>query len=337
MWLLAVICATLLCFFVMFTMIKAYLKFETINQSSNVFLNSIEFPSVVFCKTNFSLTDFNQTIKNCRFDKKKSNLDAISVFDSKGPKHECVSFNLNNTVKQRNFNDLVDGLLIEFYDFKLEDKVFYMYILKPRTVPLYSKPTLVIRKYTYNVIYINQVISESLAKPYTNCTPKEVTTRSSSDLIKRTYKFNGIYQNSRCQFLCKFKYYAETYNCSYSGLYETNSSLNCHEYVNNRENDPDIIKCLSTCPFECKTNAYIVNHLTSKNKFGSTIILMSYENQAVTFLDQTPKTTIDDLISKLGGTLGLFVGLKLLSFVDILEFSFEICYLTVIRTKKYLF
>ena len=79
-----------------------------------------------------------------------------------------------------------------------------------------------------------------------------------------------------------------------------------HGFVGTHEQDPNISKCLTDCPFEFETKEFYSNHLSGKNdESNTTIIKISYENQMVNLLWQAPKTEICDLVSKVGGLLGL--------------------------------
>ena len=117
--------------------------------------------------------------------------------------------------------------------------------------------------------------------------------------------------------------------------------------------------CLSLCPKECnsteykftmsfskfandeylsliKNNAYLIKALKNKNitidDLKNNLIQLNvyYETMAYTVI--TEKTTMDivSLLSSIGGTLSLFLGLSILSFVEILEFLVQ----TILIIKK---
>ena len=54
------------------------------------------------------------------------------------------------------------------------------------------------------------------------------------------------------------------------------------------------------------------------------IIYVYYKELKYTLISQQPKTEIFDLISKIGGILGLFMGISFMSLIEILEILFEI-------------
>ena len=49
-----------------------------------------------------------------------------------------------------------------------------------------------------------------------------------------------------------------------------------------------------------------------------------FNEMKYTFISQKPKTEVVDLVSNMGGTMGLFLGVSFLSFVEIFELIVEI-------------
>ena len=58
-----------------------------------------------------------------------------------------------------------------------------------------------------------------------------------------------------------------------------------------------------------------------------------YDNLAYTEITQQPKMQIFDIISNVGGLLGLFIGISFLSVIEIFEIIFEIFYI-ILRTNN---
>jgi hypothetical protein len=57
----------------------------------------------------------------------------------------------------------------------------------------------------------------------------------------------------------------------------------------------------------------------------------NFKDLRYTRISQKPKTTWADLVSKIGGLLGLFVGVRLLSLMDICQFILELGQLLLAR------
>lgn len=127
---------------------------------------------------------------------------------------------------------------------------------------------------------------------------------------------------------------------------------NCYELCNQIHSS--IEKCKENCPLECETISYSTDFISitynpsqerfDKNKASiatqNNISNLSdselksrmlsfyiyFEHLKFTEITQIPKTTVSDLISAIGGSLSLFLGISLLSFIEILEFLYEAYY-----------
>ena len=97
-------------------------------------------------------------------------------------------------------------------------------------------------------------------------------------------------------------------------------------------------KVCNKCPVECKTVRYnkfvnqsgipkkfddwvFTNHSSVKLKFDI-ILYVFYDSLYYTKIEDVAKTKMVDLISKIGGTLGLFIGFNLMNIGELLEFIF---------------
>ena len=85
--------------------------------------------------------------------------------------------------------------------------------------------------------------------------------------------------------------------------------------------------CVEECPVECdyslftfKTQSFYFENVTN--------ILVYFNNLRYTEISEIPKTTPTDMLALVGGTLGLFLGISLLSFIEIVDFLIEVVWLT---------
>jgi len=58
-----------------------------------------------------------------------------------------------------------------------------------------------------------------------------------------------------------------------------------------------------------------------------TAIYVFYEDLKYTLISQQPKLQFIDLISNIGGSLGLFVGISFISFLELFEILIEIIFI----------
>ncbi len=74
------------------------------------------------------------------------------------------------------------------------------------------------------------------------------------------------------------------------------------------------------CPAECDNEEYSINQATNMPRTDNiTKLLLYIEELKFAEINEYPKITEADVVSNIGGTLGLFLGLSLLSFVEIFE------------------
>ena len=112
--------------------------------------------------------------------------------------------------------------------------------------------------------------------------------------------------------------------------------------------------CSKECPLECDSVKYdlsisftklivervvslanelggIVNPkfkmLTEKDSQDLVFVNVFYKDLDYTSISQLPKMDFFDLVSNIGGNLGLFIGVSFLSFAEIIEFIIEAVYI----------
>ncbi len=134
---------------------------------------------------------------------------------------------------------------------------------------------------------------------------------------------------------------------------------NCIEiFLNNFRNEFQSQKCFEYCPDKCDSIDYTINNYfeplpnsgiisnQSKKEYGLdkfntyeevnkhfVVLYVYYKDLKYTFISQQPKVELFDLISNIGGILGLFLGVSFLSCVEFFEIIFEVIY--VLFLKKY--
>jgi hypothetical protein len=69
-------------------------------------------------------------------------------------------------------------------------------------------------------------------------------------------------------------------------------------------------------------------------RIGFLKLILNYENLYYTSVDDSPKITSESLFGNLGGQLGLFIGLSILSFIEILELLIEFILIYIAHRKK---
>lgn len=211
-------------------------------------------------------------------------------------------------------------------------------------------------------IGITRTFINQMPKPYSECESQTFD----SEVSKLTHKLYNGYRQNDCVDLCFQLRIIETCNCSVfelpdiknvricSSEREENCSLETYEkIVNNQENLND--KCLEECPLECNTmsfsfkisstqfmnNFYEKTYLSQSrikklyefNKLNTSLrenlakIIVYYETLDYTEMEESASTDFAKLLSDIGGIAGLFLGISVLSTVELFEIVMRIIFL----------
>lgn len=173
------------------------------------------------------------------------------------------------------------------------------------------------------LVALQRTRSKQLPKPYSDC---EETDNFESDLVNDIKKMNYKYTQKLCFSLCLHRLMLQ--NCS---CYSTDYSLftegePCVEfdkmicvmvfYFSFVKYNYLIEKCRPNCPLECETITYTKTISTHINGY-KTLVKIYFENFAITEIDESAVTTVEVLLSNIGGIAGLFLGISVLSFIEI--------------------
>jgi len=209
-----------------------------------------------------------------------------------------------------------------------------------------------------NYFSAEKFFNKILAEPFNDCYDDVATFAYNKTLID-FIQARRKYSQDECIKLCQNLLYQEKANCKckISSL-EANLIKDCikrntvqdsctSEYMELFSKKYVDSLCPMYCPMECKTTRLIITQFneiipakgrispndvfnypqfqTYENVSRSFFsIYVYYENFQFTLRSQLPKMQAFDLFSSLGGIIGLFLGMGLLSFVEIFEIIFEI-------------
>jgi hypothetical protein len=215
-------------------------------------------------------------------------------------------------------------------------------------------------------LHLDKLRIEKAFKPYGECTANLDRENSfDSETYRNTFKNYDYYRQKECFNICFQEAIIQYLDC-FSTLFPYKSSIikQCTKrkeiisvfqwfryYYGNISN-----KCLEECPLECESEKYtfLVTSLDYPTKVYADligkdeVIMKRYGNRTPTFdqlkesilklninyqelqytlVKESQKTTWLDLLSNVGGTLGLFTGFSFLSLVEVLEIIFEILHI----------
>jgi hypothetical protein len=209
-----------------------------------------------------------------------------------------------------------------------------------------------------NYITVHRTFTEKLGEPYNDCVKDPNSFKKNKTLIEYMTKSGRAYSQKKYFELCFNLKYFETNDCNCThhiwdeilvkcfARVKTFSTLyNCSKNFRTKLSENLFKhKCSEYCPFECDSIEYslstytldypntgniserdITKHFSSKfetyeevqRSFYSFIIY--YKDLKYTIIKEEPNMVLADLISNIGGLLGIFVGYSLISFLEIIE------------------
>ena len=214
-------------------------------------------------------------------------------------------------------------------------------------------------------ILLDKRVEKRLKKPYSKCEYQEDSQDDYDSEFVKLLREKGIrYSLKYCLSNCYQKYLISLYNCT--DAEEFSFYDNVHDCVSKKEVeniigayytfiDTKYKECLSVCPIECDKNRIIATQTSSKmfSVRNKTKLLRFFENKnytqltpdiirnslvklqinydsfSYTKMSEFPSKNLVSVISDIGGIIGLFLGMSLLSLVEIFEILIEIISIAV--------
>jgi hypothetical protein len=209
-------------------------------------------------------------------------------------------------------------------------------------------------------IAVDRIFSSNIPKPYSSCT--DLNQGYNSELYNFIINSNKSYRQIDCIGLCLQRFIQNKCNCFYTVLPKIYATLPCLNLTQidcliKFLLDFNIFSCQLECPLECDSVTYnlqlssltypsleyynlFVNDTTAKeyfsDNFGAKIssyaifkeyfysINIFYSSLKYTLISESPQTTMFGLLSSLGGSLGMFLGLSVFSLLEVFELLFEL-------------
>ncbi|RNA06734.1 amiloride-sensitive sodium channel subunit [Brachionus plicatilis] len=210
-------------------------------------------------------------------------------------------------------------------------------------------------------IVVSQEHSYKLSKPYNNCIKDPASIDSfQSDLYRKSIELYGRYQQKTCLIMCYHEYIKMECGCYFSDALGVSSNSSCNTTMiscsknayENFQNSAKSLECFDLCPNECETVSY--NFKISQSNFPSPFyadLILSQQNYSenlrsftgfemikqsvlavniyhddisLTLISEIPAKDFFQLVSDIGGILGICVGMSALSFLEIFDLAFKI-------------
>lgn len=208
-------------------------------------------------------------------------------------------------------------------------------------------------------------------KPFSDCVDQ--VDEESSDLVIETFNQIGGYSQTTCIILCYQEFYDKVFGCFNKNLPRPKKGPNITcDIIKNKEIKQANVDnlCFKKCPKECEfvkydltvssalfpTETYTKILLYNENITGnfeaeyhdfeveyqkalSSILSAKiyFKSDLVKIVREKPLITKEVFVASIGGTLGLFLGLSLISILEFIEFLAEICIIyvhNIIQSRK---
>jgi hypothetical protein len=115
--------------------------------------------------------------------------------------------------------------------------------------------------------------------------------------------------------------------------YDTHSSFSTYP---NSENYENLIKVFPIIVDNYRNENVSIDQIDyDRLKLSVSCAYIYFSDLKYVYIEQSPTRLLVDLLSSLGGTLGLFTGISFLSFVEIFELSIEIFYIFIDKKRNY--
>ena len=295
--------------------------------------------------------DISDTIKSCKFD---DNSCGLEDFYWKYNRYlgNCFIFNSGiNKSKLRETNQIGkrNGLSLTLYHSIIKElKELY---------PDYGLTVKIENSSNWNVdfvygidllsgfsnnLVIEKIFVNKIKYPYSNCDVDYNDTNSKlSNLYKAFVYSSHPYKEQYCLDFCYQMMAYEKCNCTDQEALSLNNDFNeicltlaqsrCLDEVYKEFLSENLISnCMPNCPLECHESYFKTSLSFSKfDKSDENLLKLNiyYDELSYTVINEAISLSIFEVLSNIGGTLGLFLGLSLLSFVEVIEVLINVIFI----------
>ena len=191
---------------------------------------------------------------------------------------------------------------IKYYTVYVTDNFYDSYLnFEPLYIKLNYETTLSLQK---------TIVQKRLDEPYNIC-----------------LKNNNTYRQDNCIEMCVIDIFKTKYNCSLASYYQTNQINICdlNRVLEFLELKNAKKSCEQNCIQECDSVKYsAIPTDTEPKESNMTVFYFTLTDFSSLEISQIPKMSVFNLISSIGGALGLFIGIRFMSLVEVVELFIDI-------------
>jgi hypothetical protein len=347
MWLILFLLSSSVGIYLVIESFINYFSFDVVTSIKVIKEIPTEFPAITFfiLRNNRVNISLNNLIVECTFNKFSCNIPKDIRINKDKFGYISYTFKSQPTYLSGSYNSMKLGVNLENISFDKTNPLDGLRVIIHNKTddPNYyignSENGFNVAPGFYFEILVNRIFTYKLGLPYNNCL-KDVKSIDSfhSDLYRYIIQStNYSYRQADCINYCagqKIYNYLNITNkidrweniiAKYPQYYETIAQMIYLEALKK-----GIYESCLNCPEECDSIQYDISHSFTKfsiqNETFENFVFFTvyYESLQYTVIDQIAQMNEFDLISNIGGNLGLFIGISFLSFAELIELFVEI-------------
>ncbi len=315
--------------------IQAFQEYDVVTQFKIIENETVTFPAITLCffkydsvppdldlmKIQYTDLNISQVLHDCYYDNPKkrcspNDFEPIVIHNYfLGVKAICHKFNggkdaKKNKIPIRRSNKFgkYSGLTIGAN--LTENSFMLFHICDNLEMPVYQELINRIQPEKISYVSIKKTINRKLPEPFTDC--KDNINAQTSRVVKFMLEEDNItYRRANCYELCLVEF-------AFSQNLTSESILNSDDFLNFKTN------CSDDCPLECTSSIFeVVESEWQISGRDSHFIRVNFymSDDKYTEITQSVKVTEADVVSNVGGVVGLFLDL---SFAHVHRFIFYV-------------
>lgn len=347
MWAISLIISIITCFYLVLDTLFNYLSFDVTTNANLIYEIPIEFPTISFCNKNrpFTNTSIDQFLLACSFYKSECKPDDFVLF-RETRYGDCFRFNSGyNRLGQKTeiLKSIVpgrqNGLKLELFVGLPNESIgphrddgFHFYIHNYTVNPTPNEGFSIAPAFLSDML-IDKIITKRLPYPYSDCISfEEMKTKFGGSIyFDNLTSQNYTYRQKDCLDLCIKALPLNNSENNFLGLCSPYCPVECetttYTILTSISDYPSITRYKTLLKNKVIISKYanFTANLTYENVRKSAVgVFIYYSDLKYTLIKENKKMILVDLISSIGGTLGLFIGISFLSFLEIFEILFEV-------------
>lgn len=218
-------------------------------------------------------------------------------------------------------------------------------------------------------VAVKKIFTQKQPDPYNDCVDDLTVDKYDNIFYRKTFDSGYKYEQRNCLDLCAQSYMIDKCKCADAAYPTLNNVSYCKSVLDiiclylrlvDFYKSSEFSQCYTYCPLECATlkfetkvsstsfpheslGSLMTNNKWNQDRFRYLNLTMSqanmekalvgvyvyFDDNKYTLISQSPAQSLEDLMSNVGGILGLYIGVSFLSFVELFELFFQFIFLVI--------